>query len=73
MSTIFVIVIGKKHNKVTQAQNNEHIIDQIKQVRKMWEKVKLMGGKRKNIVMADAYRLKCAEFGQEDMGNKVFA
>ena len=33
-------VIGKKHNKVTQAQNNEHITDQIKQVLKMWEKVK---------------------------------
>ena len=66
-------VIGKKHNKVTQAQNNEHIIDQIKQVRKMWEKVKLMGGKRKQIVMADAFRLNCAEFGPEDMGATKFA
>ena len=38
----------------------------------MWEKVKLMGGKRKNIVMADAYRLNCAEFGPEDMGQQSF-
>ena len=39
----------------------------------MWEKVKLIGGKRKNIVMADAYRLNCAEFGLEDMGATKFA
>ena len=27
-------VIGKKHNKVTYFQNNEHVIDHIRQVRK---------------------------------------
>ena len=63
-------VIGKQHNKVTQTQNNEHMINQIKQVQKMWEKVKLMGGKRKSIVMADAYRLNCAEFGPENIGQQ---
>ena len=65
-------VIGKKHNKITQAQNNEHIVDHIRQVGRMWEKVQAQGGKRKNVVMADAYRLNCAEFGPEDMGSTKF-
>ena len=60
-------VIGKKHNKITQAQNNEHIIDCIHQVGRMWEKVNALGGKWKKVVMSDAYRLNCAEFGAEDM------
>ena len=54
-------VIGKKHNKITQAQNNEHIIDYIRQVGRMWEKVNLIGG------MSDAYKRNCAELGAEDM------
>ena len=66
-------VIGKKHNKITQAQNNEHIVDHIRQVGRMWEKVQAQGGKRKNVVMADAYRLNCAEFGPEDMGSTKFS
>ena len=32
-------VAGKKHNKVTQAQNNEHITDFIKQVGTIWERL----------------------------------
>ena len=51
----------KKHNKITQAQNNEHIIDCICQVGRMWEKVNALGGKRKKVIMLDAYRLNCAE------------
>ena len=43
-------LIGKKHNKITQAQNNEHIVDHIRQVGRMWEKVQAQGGKRKNIL-----------------------
>ena len=65
-------VIGKKHNKITQAQNNEHIIDCIRQVGRMWEKVNALGGKRKKVVMSDAYRLNCAEFGAEDMKSTKF-
>ena len=65
-------VIGKKHNKITQAQNNEHIVDHIRQVGRMWEKVQAQAGKRKQVVMADAYRLNCAEFGPEDMGSTKF-
>ena len=38
----------------------------------MWEKVKLMGGKRKTVVMFVAYRLICAEFGPEDMKSTKF-
>ena len=66
-------VIGKKHNKVTQAQNNEHITDFMKQVGTMWEKVTVLGGKRSRVVMSDAYRLNCSEFGPDDMGPTKFA
>ena len=38
----------------------------------MWEKVQAQGGKRKQVVMADAYRLNCAEFGPDDMGSTKF-
>ena len=38
----------------------------------MWEKVKVMGGKRKTAVMSDAYRLNCADFDPEDMGFAKF-
>ena len=65
-------VIGKKHNKITQAQNNEHIEDHICQVGRMWDKVQAQGSKRKQVFMADAYRLNCAEFGPDGMVSTKF-
>ena len=58
---------------VTQVQDNKHIIDFIKQVGMIWEKVNVMGGKRKQVVMSDSYRLICSEFGADDMGQTKFA
>ena len=37
-----------------QAQNKEHITDYIKQIGMILEKVKVLGGKRRKVVMSDA-------------------
>ena len=60
-------MIGKKHNKISQAHNEEKIVDLIRQVSTMWERVQETGGKRKKASMADAFRLNCIEFGDADM------
>ena len=65
-------IIGKKHNKITQAQNDEKLIDYINQAKTMWERVQLLEGKRKKPTSADALRLNMEEFGEEDMKHTKF-
>ena len=65
-------LIGKKHNKITQAQNDEKIVDYIKQVETIWKQAQQLGGIRKKITQADAYRLNVASFGAEDMKSTKF-
>ena len=59
----------QKHNKITQAQNDEKLIDYINQAKTMWERVQLLGGKRKKPTSADALRLIMEKFGEEDTVN----
>ena len=54
--------IGKKHNKITQAQDGEKLVDYINQAKTMWERVQVLGGKRKKPSSAHALRLNIEVF-----------
>ena len=66
-------IIGKKHNKITQAQNDEKLIDFINQAKTMWDRVQVLGGKHKQPTSADALKLNICikEFGEEDLKHCV--
>ena len=40
-------IIGKKHNKIAQAQNDEKLVDFKNQAKTLWDRVQVLGGKRK--------------------------
>ena len=65
-------VIGKKHNKITQAQNDDKIVDIIRQTRKMTEKAAALKPKGKKVTQVDAFKQNCAEFKDDDMGTTKF-
>ena len=64
-------VIGKKHNKIKQAQNDDKVVDVIRQTRKM-SKAAALKPKGKKVSPVDAFKQNCAEFGDDDMGTTKF-